>query len=149
MTVTVAPCTQNSAPDATSDPRNKPGRWLPRKPEINAPQRPDETVAIVASMVGVEDPGQVRKWRNGALVPTVAALEKLRFMLTQAWAIEDAESVPVAPSWLTSANSRLDYQLPITAIAKYSTATLQMLGRPTYTGIPDECVSPLEHRANP
>ncbi len=74
--------------------------------------------ALVASMVGVKDPGQVRKWRSGAQVPTPAALEKLRFMLTQALAIEDAESASVATAWLTSANSRLAYQLPIKAIGE-------------------------------
>lgn len=72
--------------------------------------------SLVASTAGVKDPGQVRKWKSGKLTPTFPTLERLRFMLTQALEITEAESASVATSWLTSASSRLDYDLPIKAI---------------------------------
>ncbi len=72
--------------------------------------------SLVASTAGVKDPGQVRKWKSGKLTPTFPTLERLRFMLTKALEITEAESEAVATSWLTSASSRLNYDLPIKAI---------------------------------
>ncbi|MFJ2620086.1 hypothetical protein [Glutamicibacter sp. NPDC087344] len=72
--------------------------------------------SLVASTAGVQDPGQVRKWKSGKLTPTFPTLERLRFMLTKALQITEVESAAVATSWLTSASSRLNYDLPIKAI---------------------------------
>lgn len=72
--------------------------------------------ALIASLAGVKDASQVRKWARGTLVPTSASTTRLRFALDQAHRIEAAESAKVASAWLTSANEQLDYALPIKAI---------------------------------
>lgn len=73
-------------------------------------------VALIASCAGVKDPGQVRKWRSGALKPTAASAARLRFLLDQASYIAQNESREIAAAWLTSANEQLDYELPLKAI---------------------------------
>lgn len=73
-------------------------------------------VALIASSAGVKDPGQVRKWRNGALRPTAVSAARLRFLLDQATYISHHESREIAAAWLTSANEQLDYDLPLKAI---------------------------------
>lgn len=73
-------------------------------------------VALIASGAGVKDPGQVRKWRNGALKPTAVSAARLRFLLDQATYIAQHESREIATAWLTSANEQLGYQLPLKAI---------------------------------
>lgn len=73
-------------------------------------------VALIASGAGVKDPGQVRKWRSGALKPTAVSAARLRFLLDQATYIAQHESREIATAWLTSANEQLDYQLPLKAI---------------------------------
>lgn len=73
-------------------------------------------VALIASSAGVKDPGQVRKWRSGALKPTPTTAARLRFLLDQATYIAQKESREIASAWLTSANEQLDYDLPLKAI---------------------------------
>lgn len=72
--------------------------------------------ALIASLAGVKDPGQVRKWLRGDLSPTPASAARLRFALDQADLVAAAESMKVASAWLTSANEMLDYALPLKAI---------------------------------
>lgn len=72
--------------------------------------------ALVASLAGVKDSSQVRKWARGDLEPTLASAARMRFTLEQAWEIEAAESARVAQAWLTTANRVLGYELPIKAI---------------------------------
>lgn len=72
--------------------------------------------ALIASLAGVKDTSQVRKWARGSLTPTAASAARLRFALDQAKRIADAESVKVASAWLTSANEQLEYALPLKAI---------------------------------
>lgn len=73
-------------------------------------------VSLIASSAGVKDPGQVRKWRSGALKPTAASVTRLRFLLEQASYLAQNESREIATAWLTSANEQLDYDLPLKAI---------------------------------
>lgn len=72
--------------------------------------------SLIASLAGVKDPSQVRKWARGELEPTIPAASKLRFALMQARDIEAAQSSRVAQAWLTTANKMLAYDLPIKAI---------------------------------
>lgn len=72
--------------------------------------------ALIASLAGVKDPGQVRKWARGELDPTPASTTRLRFALDQAQRISSDESIKIATAWLTSANEQLDFVLPLKAI---------------------------------
>lgn len=72
--------------------------------------------ALIASLSGVKDTSQVRKWARGTLEPTHASAARLRFALDQAHRIAGVESVKVASAWLTSANEQLGYMLPLKAI---------------------------------
>lgn len=72
--------------------------------------------ALIASLAGVKDAGQVRKWARGELDPTPASAARLRFTLYQAQRIAGAESVKITAAWLTSANEKLAFALPLKAI---------------------------------
>lgn len=71
---------------------------------------------LIASLSGVKDAGQVRKWARGELAPTPASAARLRFALDQAQRIASEESVKIATAWLTSANELLAFELPVKAI---------------------------------
>lgn len=72
--------------------------------------------ALIASLSGVKDTSQVRKWARGVLEPTHASAARLRFALEQTQRITDAESAKVASAWMTSANEQLGYALPLKTI---------------------------------
>jgi hypothetical protein len=71
---------------------------------------------LVASMAGVKDPGQVRKWARGELEPSQPAGQRLRFAYDILHEIEAAEGRRVAQAWAMSVNPRLDYGTPLKAI---------------------------------
>lgn len=71
---------------------------------------------LVASMAGVKDPGQVRKWARGELEPTQPAQQRLRFAYDILHEIDAAEGRRVAQAWAMSVNPRLDYGTPLKAI---------------------------------
>ncbi|WP_422934226.1 hypothetical protein [Sinomonas sp. P47F7] len=71
---------------------------------------------LVASVAGVKDPGQVRKWARGELEPTQPAQQRLRFAYDILHEIEAAEGRRVAQAWAISVNPRLDYGTPLKAI---------------------------------
>lgn len=74
------------------------------------------TPKIVASVAGVKDPGQVRKWVRGSLNPTQPATQRLRFALDTLQEIESTQGRKVAQAWALSINGRLDYMSPVKAI---------------------------------
>jgi hypothetical protein len=74
------------------------------------------TSKLVASLAGVKDPGQVRKWARGALEPTRPAQQRLRFAHDVLHEIESAQGRKVAQAWALSINPRLGYESPLKAI---------------------------------
>lgn len=60
--------------------------------------------ALIASLAGVKDASQVRKWVRSELDSTSASAARLRFALDQAQRIAGEESARIATAWLTSAN---------------------------------------------
>lgn len=74
------------------------------------------TSKLVASLSGVKDPGQVRKWARGGLEPTQPAQQRLRFAHDILNEIEGAQGKRAAQWWATSANPRLGYESPLKAI---------------------------------
>lgn len=72
--------------------------------------------ALIAFLAGVRDVGQVSRWAHGEIGPEPNPEARLRFALDQAHRIAEVESVKTADSWLTSANERLGYTLPLKAI---------------------------------
>lgn len=71
---------------------------------------------LVASMSGVKDPGDVRKWARRDLEPTQRAQQRLRFAYDLLHEVEAAEGRRVAQAWAMSVNPRLDYGTPLKAI---------------------------------
>lgn len=74
------------------------------------------TSRLVASLAGVKDPGQVRKWARGDLVPTETAQQRLRFAHDVLHEIESTQGRKVAQAWALSINPRLGYDSPLKAI---------------------------------
>lgn len=74
------------------------------------------TARLVASLAGVKDPGQVRKWANGRLQPTQPAQQRLRFAYDMLNEIEGSQGRKVAQAWVMTVNPRLGYESPIKAI---------------------------------
>lgn len=74
------------------------------------------TARLVASIAGVKDPGQVRKWANGKLSPTQPAEQRLRFAYDIMHEISAAQGQKTAQAWIMSINPRLGYESPIKAI---------------------------------
>ncbi|WP_026266225.1 hypothetical protein [Arthrobacter sp. 162MFSha1.1] len=74
------------------------------------------TSTLVASLAGVKDPGQVRKWARADLEPTQPAQQRLRFAHDVLHEIESAKGKKVAQAWATSANPRLGCDSPLKAI---------------------------------
>lgn len=74
------------------------------------------TSKLVASLAGVKDPGQVRKWARGGLEPTQPAQQRLRFAHDILHEIEGAQGKKVAQAWALSINPRLGYESPLKAI---------------------------------
>lgn len=67
---------------------------------------------LVASLAGVQDVGLICGNRE--------ALDLVKFAASIARKIEAAESATVAASWLTTANSVLDFDLPVKAVREGS-----------------------------
>jgi len=78
------------------------------------------TANLVASLSGVRDPGQVRKWARGDLVPRAPAEQRLRFALEMSDLISTASSSSHARRWFLSINPRLDFKSPLQAIRENS-----------------------------
>ncbi|MDJ0358443.1 hypothetical protein [Paenarthrobacter sp. PH39-S1] len=74
------------------------------------------TSKLVASLAGVKDPGQVRKWARGELNPTQPAEQRLRFAYDVIEEVESAQGLRVAQAWAMSINPRLGYESPLKAI---------------------------------
>lgn len=74
------------------------------------------TARVVASMAGVKDPGQVRKWAAGRLEPTQPAQQRLRFAYDQMHEIESGQGRKTAQAWMITINPRLSYDSPVKAI---------------------------------
>lgn len=74
------------------------------------------TANLVASMVGVKDPGQARKWAKDVLAPRLDAEQRLRFALDVFGQLEMVEGRAVAQRWFLSINPRLGYSSPVKAI---------------------------------
>ncbi|WP_427174626.1 hypothetical protein [Arthrobacter sp. 92] len=74
------------------------------------------TSKLVATLAGVKDPGQIRKWARGGLEPTQPAQQRLRFAHDVLHEIENAQGKKVAQAWALSVNPRLGYESPIKAI---------------------------------
>lgn len=75
------------------------------------------TSKLVASLAGVKDPGQVRKWARGELRPGQPAEQRLRFahdVIIQE--VQSTQGRRVAQAWAMSINPRLGYESPIKAI---------------------------------
>jgi hypothetical protein len=70
----------------------------------------------VASLAGVKDPGQVRKWARGELEPTQPAQQRLRFARDVLHEMESTHSKKVAQAWAISVNPGLGYDSPLKAI---------------------------------
>lgn len=74
------------------------------------------TARVVASLAGVKDPGQVRKWAKGQLSPIQPAQQRMRFAYDILTEIEDSHGRKVAQAWILTINPRLGYESPIKAI---------------------------------
>lgn len=74
------------------------------------------TARVVASLAGVKDPGQVRKWAAGRLVPTQPAQQRLRFAYDRLHEIERSQGRKTAQAWMITINPRLDHESPVKAI---------------------------------
>lgn len=74
------------------------------------------TSKLVASLAGVKDPGQVRKWARAELEPNQAVQQRLRFAHDVLHEIESAKGKKVAQAWATSVNPRLGCDSPLKAI---------------------------------
>lgn len=74
------------------------------------------TSKIVASMAGVKDSGQVRKWARGELAPQHTAGMRLRFAYDTLQKIESAEGRRTTEAWALSVNPRLNYDSPVKAV---------------------------------
>lgn len=101
---------------APGGPRHHTGSIYMEMPKIVRELCEILTTKIVASLAGVKDPGQVRKWARGVLEPTHEAEQRLRFALDVIHEIEAARDRQVARAWALSINPRLDYGSPIKAI---------------------------------
>jgi len=74
------------------------------------------TSKLVAALAGIQDPGQVRKWAEGALEPTPSARERLRFAHELLREIASAQGTTAAQAWALTVNPRLGYDSPIKAL---------------------------------
>lgn len=74
------------------------------------------TSRLVASMAGVKDSSQVRKWVRGELAPLQPAHARLRFAYDILRKIEVSEGRRTAEAWAMSVNPRLNYDTPVKAI---------------------------------
>lgn len=74
------------------------------------------TSRLIASMAGVKDSSQVRKWARGELVPSQPARTRLSFAYDTLRMIEASEGQRTAEAWAMAVNPRLNYDTPIKAI---------------------------------
>lgn len=74
------------------------------------------TSRLVASMAGMKDSSQVRKWARSELVPSQPARTRLSFAYDILQMIEASEGRRTAEAWVIAVNSRLNYDTPIKAI---------------------------------
>jgi hypothetical protein len=74
------------------------------------------TSKLVASLAGVKDSSQVRKWARGELSPQQPAHTRLSFAYDILQNIEAAAGRRTAEAWAMSVNPRLGYDTPIKAI---------------------------------
>ncbi|WP_417234944.1 hypothetical protein [Arthrobacter sp.] len=78
------------------------------------------TANLVASIAGIKDPGQARKWARGELAPRPPAEQRLRFALETFNLIAESSSPRRAQRWFLSINPQLEFQSPIQAIRENS-----------------------------
>lgn len=78
------------------------------------------TANLVASIAGIKDPGQARKWARGELAPRPPAEQRLRFALEIFNVIAVASTEQRAQRWFLSISPQLDFQSPIQAIRENS-----------------------------
>lgn len=78
------------------------------------------TANLVASLAGIKDPGQARKWARGELAPRPPAEQRLRFALEIFDLIAESGTQRRAQRWLLSINPQLGYRSPIQAIRENS-----------------------------
>lgn len=87
------------------------------------------TANLVASLAGIKDPGQARKWGRGELVPRPPAEQRLRFAMETFDLLAGANTSQRAQRWFLSINPQLDFRSPIQAIRENSFQSVGIAAR--------------------